>query len=205
MIENLSQFASASTAFALIPNFSEDFEANMNAGPQEAVPYVGCEKKPYLDEESESSGGSSESLDASVVTVVEATTNNFKATPSVPAPVEESSGSSESLGSRVAVGEVATNNLKATPSRKIISTRPASSSESDCFVVPVLRSSLEGSNNNCGAKGCCCWPRNRYARDWCCCPEGDEGIRVGGIASHPTGEPGKSWVQEYGSTSCAIL
>eukprot|EP00917_Polyrhabdina_sp_WS-2016_P019082 GHVP01041003.1.p1 GENE.GHVP01041003.1~~GHVP01041003.1.p1 ORF type:complete len:185 (-),score=28.11 GHVP01041003.1:43-597(-) len=88
MIENLSQFASASTAFALIPNFSEDFEANMNAGPQEAVPYVGCEKKPYLDEESESSGGSSESLDASVVTVVEATTNNFKATPSVPAPVE---------------------------------------------------------------------------------------------------------------------
>eukprot|EP00917_Polyrhabdina_sp_WS-2016_P019074 GHVP01040994.1.p1 GENE.GHVP01040994.1~~GHVP01040994.1.p1 ORF type:complete len:168 (-),score=29.99 GHVP01040994.1:271-774(-) len=64
-------------------------------------------KKP--DEESEYSG-SSESLDsqvtvvtASVVTVVEVATNNFKATPSVPVPVE------------VTVVEVAPNNLKAAP------------------------------------------------------------------------------------------
>eukprot|EP00917_Polyrhabdina_sp_WS-2016_P019072 GHVP01040991.1.p1 GENE.GHVP01040991.1~~GHVP01040991.1.p1 ORF type:complete len:196 (-),score=33.83 GHVP01040991.1:242-829(-) len=39
MIENFAQFATASTAFALIPNFSEEFEANMNSGPQEADLY----------------------------------------------------------------------------------------------------------------------------------------------------------------------
>eukprot|EP00917_Polyrhabdina_sp_WS-2016_P019079 GHVP01040999.1.p1 GENE.GHVP01040999.1~~GHVP01040999.1.p1 ORF type:complete len:139 (-),score=24.07 GHVP01040999.1:127-543(-) len=81
MIENFAQFATASTAFAVIPNFSEDFEANMNAGPQEAVPHVGQEKKTNLDEESSLSSSSQ-------VTVVKVATNNLKATQSAPASVE---------------------------------------------------------------------------------------------------------------------
>eukprot|EP00917_Polyrhabdina_sp_WS-2016_P019083 GHVP01041004.1.p1 GENE.GHVP01041004.1~~GHVP01041004.1.p1 ORF type:complete len:180 (-),score=19.40 GHVP01041004.1:56-595(-) len=170
MIENLSQFATASTAFAVIPNFSEDFEANMNAGPQEAVPHVGSEKKTYLGEERESSC-SSESPEE-----FEANMNSGSQEadrPSSPSSTRKpfSAGPASSRARSADVPDLGLQPCKAVSPKETAS-------------EPVV--SLPG--HPLSFPKSCYYEKPRYAKGCCCWPAKDEGILLGGTATHPKGE-----------------